>query len=72
MNKRFFTFLGGFELYTVKLYAKAVYGRMLRYPMNDAARIFTALTGKKTLSKQDVLNIRLLGYDIEYVIPNNN
>ena len=53
----------------VKLYAKSVYGKLLRYPINYTAKIFSIIAGTKTLSKQDVLNIRLLGYSIEYDYP---
>ena len=46
---------------------KVVYGNPLYYPANDAASIFAALAGKKSLSKADIAKIKALGYEVEYV-----
>ena len=46
---------------------KMVYGNALYYPANDAASIFAAIAGKKSLSKADIAKIKALGFAVEYV-----
>ena len=44
---------------------KSVYGRECIYPVCDAAKQFTALTGKKTLDRENLEAIKKLGYEIQ-------
>lgn len=53
----------------VQVTVKNVYGNNLVYPANETAKIFAALCGKKTLDSRDLERIRLLGYEIEQVLP---
>lgn len=41
------------------------YGIEAIYPACETARTFTNLTGKKTLSRSDIENIKALGYSVE-------
>jgi hypothetical protein len=51
---------------TVKI--KSVYGNDLIYPVNETARKFMDLLGKKTFSRVDLAIIGNLGYTITQVI----
>ncbi len=42
-----------------------VYGKLMCYPVDDAAKLFSELTGKKTFDSRDLNNIRALGFMIE-------
>ena len=53
MNEIFFT-------------VKSVYGKETIYPVCDQAKVFTALTGKKTVSLSDLKLIESLGFAICY------
>jgi hypothetical protein len=44
---------------------KNVYGTQRIYPICDKAKLFAALTGTKTLSKDNINNIKALGYQID-------
>ena len=44
---------------------REVYGNRTVYPVCEAARLFAALAGTKTLTHQAVSMIRQLGYTIE-------
>ncbi len=46
---------------------KMVYGNVLYYPANEAAKIFANIAGKKSLAKADIANIKALGFAVEYV-----
>lgn len=50
----------------VQLLTKTVYGNQTFYPMNDAAKTFSALTGKKTLNAADIKKIQSLGFNIKF------
>jgi len=54
---------------SVQIEVKSVYGVELIYPANDEAKLFTSLSGKKTLSRQDLKIIKALGFDVEQVVP---
>ncbi len=43
---------------------KSVYGRECIYPVCDAAKQFAALTGKITLSRQNLDAIKKMGYEV--------
>ena len=43
---------------------KEKYGRPLAYPVNDQAETIQALTGFKTLRRQDIANIESLGFTV--------
>lgn len=53
------------ELTDVIIEVKDVYGKPLIYPVSDSAYLFTQLTGKKTLSKYELLKIEKLGFSIK-------
>jgi len=44
---------------------KQVYGNEAIYPACDTSRLFTTLTGRKTLTRHDLGIIRALGYNIQ-------
>jgi len=48
----------------VQVEIRNVYGNELIYPVNETAKLLTALTGKKTLSSWDIKNIKALGYTV--------
>lgn len=52
---------------TVQLQVKSVYGNKLIYPINENAKVFAALTGKKTFTKSHIQGMEVLGFKIEYV-----
>jgi hypothetical protein len=49
---------------------KSVYGNDMIYPINDIAKKFANLIGKKTFSKTDLAIISNLGYTITQSTPN--
>ena len=51
---------------TVKV--KSVYGNDLIYPVNETAKKFMDLLGKKTFSRSDLAIIANLGYKINQVM----
>jgi hypothetical protein len=51
----------------VQISVKSVYGNTLYYPVNEAAFIFARLAGKKTFRKSDLSDMKLLGFEIEFV-----
>lgn len=54
---------------TIKVEIKSVYGQDRIYPVCDKAKMFTALTGNKTLSQIDIVQIKALGFDVEVQAP---
>jgi len=54
----------------VQIQVRNVYGNDLIYPINEAAKRFAAIAGKKTLASNDLANIRLLGFTVEQVPQN--
>ena len=48
---------------------KSVYGRQTIYPVCEQAKLFTYLTGTKTLSQADISTIKALGYTITVEQP---
>ena len=51
----------------VQISIKQVYGSSLYYPVNDAAKVFARIAGKKTFKKADLNDMKQLGFVIEYV-----
>lgn len=43
------------------------YGTVRIYPVNDTAKLLARLTGRKTLSPEDLGLIELLGFQVEWV-----
>jgi hypothetical protein len=54
----------------IKVIIKNVYGKPLIYPANDVGVKFANLLKVKTFTKDDVENIKLLGYTFEQVLNN--
>ena len=48
----------------VEVYSKNVYGNTLVYPHNETAKQFTAIAGKKTLSRTDISRIEAIGFSV--------
>jgi len=48
---------------------KNVYGNEMIYPVCDKAKIFAALTGTKTLTREAVAKIKALGYSVSVQTP---
>ena len=59
------------QAHPVQVEFKSVYGTLLIYPVNEEAKIFAALTGKKTMSKIDLELIKALGHDVVQVSTNH-
>ena len=51
----------------IEVRVKDVYGNQMIYPVCDAAKVFAAIAGTKTLTQQTLLLIKQLGYDIDIV-----
>ena len=49
---------------TVMVRVEQVYGQDTAYPANENARLFTLMTGCKTLRASDLARIKALGFDI--------
>jgi len=49
---------------TITIRGKQVYGILKIYPVCDKAKIFAALTGKKTFDDDDITRIKSLGYRV--------
>lgn len=43
-----------------------VYGNVLCYPVNDAAKLLATIAGTRTLSRQTMRSARLLGLEIQH------
>ncbi len=43
---------------------KSVYGNEMIYPINEEAKTFAAIAGKKTLSRSDIAKIKSLGFEV--------
>ena len=52
----------------IKVIIKQVYGKPLIYPANEVGQMFANLLKVKTFTKDDVENIKLLGYTFEQVL----
>ncbi len=50
---------------TILVSIKNVYGKEMIYPENTAAQVLADLTGKKTLSRNDIEKIKSLGFTVE-------
>ena len=48
----------------VTVQIKSIYGVRQAYPVNEAAKIFAAIAGTKTLTAQDLRRIQSLGFEI--------
>lgn len=51
----------------MKTMIKSVYGKDLIYPVDDEAKLFAELLGKKTFTRLDLKTIEALGHKVEYV-----
>ena len=64
MNKKKYTMNN-----IVEIDVRTVYGKELSYPRNSVASTFAKLTGKKTLTVNNLKHIANLGYEIKQVHP---
>jgi hypothetical protein len=53
----------------IEVNLKSVYGEVKAYPINEAAKLFAALAGTKTLTVQSLKLIKSLGYEVKAVDP---
>ena len=53
----------------IKVEVKSVYGNELIYIRSDHARYINQLTGKVTIDKYDIADLKHLGFEIEYIAP---
>ena len=51
--------------YPLQVIIKNVYGVERIYPVNETAKIFASLTRKKTIDREEIEEIKRLGYSIE-------
>lgn len=49
----------------IQVQIKQVYGREMIYPVNDPAHVVCFLTGRKTMTRQDIDKLKQLGHTIE-------
>lgn len=47
---------------------RSVYGNQLLYPVNDLAKQFAKLLGVKTFNRQQVADIKALGFTVGQVV----
>lgn len=52
----------------IKVRIKNIYGNDLIYPVCDKAKYFAAIAKKKTFSKDDIQNIKKLGFEVNVVV----
>lgn len=52
---------------TIQVTIKSVYGKTLIYPVDDKAKVFTALIGQKTLTTKHLELIKSLGFEVELI-----
>jgi len=50
--------------YEITLLRKEQYGRAVYYPVCDKAKMFADIAGTKTITKETVRHIKVLGYKI--------
>lgn len=53
----------------IRVQVKSVYGEEKVYPVCEDAKTFAQLAGTKTLTRETLMLIRRLGYEIEVVSP---
>lgn len=53
----------------IKVTIKNVYGNDYIYPVCEKAKLFTKITGRKTLSRETLEIIKELGYEVEFIQP---
>jgi len=68
MNKKTISEYKKNREYPIQVIVKDIYGVERIIPINDNAKTFTRLTGRKTLKRSDINEIKLLGFDIE-ILP---
>lgn len=44
---------------------RELYGNIVFYPVNEAAMVVPFLTGRKTISRQDIDKLKQLGHTVE-------
>ena len=57
------------EAPVMKVFVRDQYGQQAFHPANEAARLFAAIAGTKTITPANLSHILKLGYSIEYVHP---
>ena len=57
-------YMGGALVNTVLVRVEQVYGQETAYPANQNARLFTLMTGCKTLREDDLRRIKALGFEV--------
>ena len=68
MNKKTISEYKKNREYPIQVIVKDIYGVERIVPVNDNAKTFTKLTGRKTLKRSDIDLIKYLGFDIE-ILP---
>jgi len=56
---------------TIQIEIRSQYGNTVAYPLCQAAKLFTRISGTKTLSSQTLKDIEALGYSIICVNTQN-
>jgi hypothetical protein len=51
----------------IQVCGRSVYGKIMIYPVNDAAKILAELVGKKSLDQVDLSRAEMLGMSVEFV-----
>lgn len=54
----------------ITLEAKTVFGRQLIYPECEASKTLAQFKGSKTFTKQDVLLLKKMGFQVNFISPN--
>lgn len=53
----------------IEVEVKSVYGNLMIYPANEAAKLVAAIAGTKTLSNANLAYAERLGFEIKEVSP---
>jgi hypothetical protein len=54
---------------TIQVFIKDVYVQEMIYPSCEKAKLFAAIAGTKTLTRDTLTLIKKLGYEVERVTP---
>jgi len=55
---------------TIQVSVRLVFGNEKIYPVCEKARMFAKLVKQKTLTREDIQKIKMLGFQIEVIAPN--
>ena len=54
---------------TIQVSIRTIFGNEKIYPICDKAKVFAKIVKQKTLTKEDIQKIKMLGVKVEVIIP---